>query len=277
MKFNMKMIALTAALVGAGSAHADLTAFNTGNGSLALYAFNTSTRAYYIRDLGYTLNSFLPSSVTTLAGDGGVTGDKTPNAGLTLNSGSNTNFADSSFSSWLTGQDTSLVKWAIVAGDSLSSGANGVSRLITSSAGSLSGVTNGQVTNFVSGANAGGLAGLFNPGGLSITGTGAASAFDDNFGLGTGTLASLGQDADLYYFARSSQSGGTANAATASGYSNTTGSAKVNLAANGNFSYTLAGETAAVPLPAAAWLLGAGLMSMGGYIRRRRADVALQA
>ena len=74
MKLNLKMIAVAAAMVSmTGAANAALATGN--NGSVALAAFNTVTNDWYIRDTGFLLNSFLPSSVTTLSGDGSVTGD----------------------------------------------------------------------------------------------------------------------------------------------------------------------------------------------------------
>jgi len=42
----------------------------------------------------------------------------------------------------------------------------------------------------------------------------------------------------------------------------------VTLASNGDLTYV---APSAVPVPAAAWLLGSGLLAMGGAIRRRKA------
>jgi hypothetical protein len=44
----------------------------------------------------------------------------------------------------------------------------------------------------------------------------------------------------------------------------------VTLAANGDFTYALA-PVSAVPVPAAAWLFGSGLLSFGAFVRRRTA------
>jgi hypothetical protein len=275
------MIAAAAALATLGTANAALVAPNTPNSgsSLAVLAFNTLTRAFYIRDLGYVLNQFMPNSVTTLAtdGTGGVatTGDKTPTAGLTLDATTNPgNFADSSFSTWLTGQNTGDIRWVTIATDSLSAAANGVSRFISSSAASFSGFTNGQVTNYVGGANGGGLVTLFGAGsGISATGTALGVWADTNGGLGATTLSTLGQTSNLYYVARSAATGPAGNAATFSQFGNATGVASVVLAANGDFTYTVPGAVSAVPLPASMWLMGAGLAAIGGMVRRRRGAV----
>jgi hypothetical protein len=275
MKFNLKMIAAAVAMVSAaGAAHADLAAPTTGNGSLALFAFNTVTRDYYIRDLGFLMNDFLPSSVTSLSGNGGGTGTRTPEAGLLLNAGNTPNFADASFSAWLAGQNTADIRWAVSGGDSTgTSTATNVPRAITSSAVDLN-PTNQLMTSYSSSGNAGGLSTLFNGNGatLSITGPGAAAAFDTNFGLGGATLASLDQSVGLFYFARTAGTSANATPATKVQYGNTTGYATVTLEADGDFVYSLAGApVSAVPIPAAAWLLGSGLIGLGGMVRRRKA------
>jgi len=284
MKFNLKMMAVAAAMVSAGGAHAAPTTTATQNGSLVIGAFNVSTNAWYLRDTGVLLNSFLPNSVTTLAADGGgsaVTGDKTPTAGLTLTKASAgySNFGDSSFSTWLTGQTQSDVRWFVSAVDDLTAGANATptsrKRFITAGTGLTP--TNGQLDGYVASGNAGGLGGFYasgTNGAVSSTGTGAPTAFNTNFGLvaDNSYLASLGDSVDLFYVVRSTQTASTTGAATNTQFGNATGFAKVSLAANGDFAYTLAGApVSAVPVPAAAWLFGSGLLSFGAFVRRRTA------
>jgi hypothetical protein len=267
MKLNLKMIAVAAALAAAGSAHADLTGYNTGNGSFSLYAFNTVTRAYYIRDLGLLMNSFLPNSVTTLAGDGGVTGTVTPEGGFSLNS------SDAGFSAWLAGQTSTDIRWAAVAGDSLSSAAAGVSRVISTSTVVNPFLSNGGVTNATGGPNLGNLAALFgtNPGTVTTATSGMPVWADTNGLVGANTLATLDTGVGLYYFARTAATGATATQAATTRYGNSANFAVVSLASNGDFSYTLA-PAAAVPLPAPIWLMGAGLAAIGAIVRRRKAS-----
>jgi hypothetical protein len=293
MKFNLKMIAVAAAMVSAGVANAAPTTGTTNNGSLVIGAFNVATNAWYLRDTGVLLNSFLPNSVTTLAGDGSggnppatpnttpVTGNKTPAAGLTLTKASAgyTNFGDSSFSTWLTGQTQSDVRWFVSAVDDQATGANASptarKRFITAGTGLTP--TNGQLDGYISSGNAGGLGGFYatgTNGAVSSTGTGAPGSFSTNFGLvaDNSYLASLGSSVDLFYVVRSTQTASTTSAATNTQFGNATGFAKVSLAANGDFSYTLAGApVSAVPVPAAAWLFGSGLLSFGAFVRRRTA------
>ena len=274
MKFNLKMIAAAAALASmAGVAQANIVTQGQ-SGSLVLTVLNTVTNAYYMRDLGFTLSTFMPTGALNSVGLTGspIVGDKTPTAGLTLNAGNTTNFGDASFSTWYGAQTAADVKWFVNAVDSISSTATGVSRLITSSVNTAQTASNGQVTNFVGTPNAGGLDVFFNPGTLSITGTNAetGAVWADNFGLGGSGLAAVGQSASLFYFTRTSATGNTAVAANGGRYGNGTDFASVSLASNGDFSYTLAAPSA-VPLPAAVWLMGAGLVALGGAARRRKA------
>lgn len=275
MNFNLKMIAIASAMVSmAGAAHADLTPAGSNNSSLALVAFNTVTSSYYMRDTGFLLNDFLPTGVTTLAGDGSVFGNKTPEAGLSLNKTNTASFADASFSSWLSGQTLTDVKWFLNAVDSVAnSGSLTQRRFLTSSMNGAETATNGQVDNFVLNGGAGSLTTQFGTGGLSVTGTGAPTAWSGNFGLGADGLASIGDSANLFYFVRTAYTGGSSTQTTPNKFGNSANFATVTLAANGDFSYTLAAAEAPseVPVPAAVWLLGSGLMALGGAARRRKA------
>ena len=272
MKFNLKMIAVAAAMVATSSAYSAPVVQGTGDSSLVLYAFNSVTNAYYARDLGYTLNSFLPSSVTTGAGDGGVTGDKTPTTGLTLDKTTNASFADATFSTWLAGQTATDVRWSVYAGDNTTAGVNGVSRLLVASSIDPT-VSNGTVRNGVN--NAGGAQGLVTLGftGFNTTGTTLPSLLQRNSINQPLTLNTLDTASSLFYFAATTQTGVTATTADTTKFGNSpTSFAAVTLASNGDFSYVLApSAVSAVPIPAAAWLLGSGLMGMGGMMRRRKA------
>ena len=95
LKFNM--IAIAAAIASlAGGAQAAVSTQSTNNGSLVVTVINQANKAWYMRDLGYTIDTFLPTG--TLASFGNPTsllvGDKTPEAGLSLNATTNPgNFA----------------------------------------------------------------------------------------------------------------------------------------------------------------------------------------
>ncbi|WP_428423383.1 VPLPA-CTERM sorting domain-containing protein [Methylibium sp.] len=275
MKFNLKMIATAVAMIAASSAHADLVNGATGSGSLFLTAFNQSTNAYYVRDLGYTLNQFLPSSITTAAGDGAVTGDKTPTAGLTIDKTTKSNFADASFSTWLAGQSSAAdVRWTIAAGDSASvAGTNNVSRVLLT-ANNPGAFTNLAVTTAVAAFNAIGSANA--PMGLSATGAAVQSNATDNFAQGSASLGLLDSALSVYYYVRSQGTLANATASVATQFGNGLNFATFKLASNGDVTYALAGAPEAVPLPAAAWMLGSGLLGLAG-VGRRKAKAKLAA
>ena len=286
MKLKLKMMAIAAALASlAGGAQAAVITTATNNGTFALTVFNTQTKTWYIRDLGYTINTFLPSGVLGSVGAPAslAVGDKTPELGLTLNASNTTNFADASWSSWYSAQNSTDLRWFVSAGDTQSAGVgnvNGTTRIVVSSTNSSINMlpaetaSNGQVGNFIGSSNYGAIGSLFGSGNqLSQSSTDGVnfpyqSSFDTLLLLGGDGLANIGQDAGLFYFARvvGGQSGSAANGGA---FSNSAFAAVVSLAANGDFSYTQ--PPAAVPLPAAAWLMGAGLIAMGGMIRRRKA------
>lgn len=275
MKFNLKMIAAAAALASmAGAAQADLNTGATNNGSLVLTAFNTVNKAWYIRDLGFTIDQFLPNGVAASVGNPTslLVGNKTPEAGLLLNAGNTTNFADAAFATWYGAQTAADVRWNVSGGDSQSGGTNGVVRSILSSANLSETSTNGNVTNFVSSSNWGSAGPFFGTGTLSKSdATGAnpyQTSLDSNFLMGADGLATIGQGVGLFYFARIS--GTTGAPAQGGAFANSLNTAVVSLAANGDFSYTLAPAVSPVPLPAAAWLMGAGLVGLAGVVRRRK-------
>lgn len=289
MKLNLKVIAAAAAMAAASGAHADLTANNTGNSSLAFVAFNAVTNSYYYRDLGYALNSFLPNAVTTTPADGGgssVTGDKTPEAGF------NQVWGPGNFATWLAGQASQGdVRWTIAAGDSATTaGTTNLTRALVSFAtGSSSTATNTSVRTATNVAN--GLSGLISQNGATLgydaigVGPGAVNGvggsvplgFLSNNGFGSSTLSLLGGVANLFYYTTTTGGGALGStSASSTGFSNTLNTATLSLATNGVLTYNLdaADAPAAVPVPAAAWLLGSGLLAFGGMVRRRKASAA---
>ena len=159
MKLKLKMMAIAAALASlAGGAQAAVITTATNNGTFALTVFNTQTKTWYIRDLGYTMDSFLPSGVLGSVGAPAslAVGDKTPAAGLALNAGNTTNFSDASWSSWYSAQNSADLRWFVSAGDTQSAGAgnvNGTTRILVSSTNTSPAetATNAQVGNIYAG------------------------------------------------------------------------------------------------------------------------------
>lgn len=287
MKLKLKMIAVAAAMASlAGAAHADLTSGTTqNNGSFSLLAFNSVTLDWYIRDLGFNINTFLPTGVTTTVADNNqgvnsgvaATGDKTPQSGLVLDKTNTANFADAAFATWYSQQAVQAdVRWMVGSYDIQSvSSTNNRRRMIISSTDPLDVAFNSNLDSFTGTGAWGGLFNFFNPGTLSKSGAGMTSAANNCFQGGC-DLATVGQNASLYYHVRSAFTGSSSNLATSTTYANgplPSNMALVNLAANGDFTYSLA-PAAAVPLPAAVWMMGAGLVAVGGVVRRRRAAAA---
>jgi hypothetical protein len=271
MKFNLKMIAAAAALVAASSSHAALTNASLGNSSFAMLAYNTVTSSYYVRDLGYLLNSFLPSSITTASGDGAVTGTMTPEAGANI-----VWATDDRFSTWISGMTLSDVKWTVAAGDAqATSGITNLSRaLVAMSSAPAPAVTNLGVRNGV--ASAAGVSGLAtqNSGmGGSATGSTVLASFLSNNSFGASTLTGLGNAASLYYYATTAGTGSNTGAANFTQFGNSLNFATLTLGTSGNLTYDLQ-PASVVPVPAAAWLMGSGLLGLIGAARRRKAAKA---
>lgn len=276
---KLKMIAIAAAAASlAGAAHADLTSgTSVNNGSVVLLAVDVTTNNWYMRDTGFLLNDFMPSSVTPAAGDSTTSGNKTPEAGLTLDKTNTASFADSTFNSWFTTQTStagvSNVRWALTGYDLNGNVATNTKRLVTSSANPNETILNGQLDSYVSTGQAGGLFNFFNlaPSDFSNTGTGGGFGFLNLWGLGIDGMAQVGSSASMFYASRGVPIGSTSGNTALTKFGNSAGFASVLLESNGDFSYTLA-PAAAVPLPAAAWMMGAGLLAIGGMVRRRRAE-----
>ena len=280
MKLKLKLVAIAAAMASlSGVAHADLTSGSTvNNGSFSLLAFNTVTRDWYIRDLGYLINDFIPTGITTSAADGAVVGDKTGEAGQLINGTVKSNFSDAAFGTWFSAQTATDVRWMVGAYDQVSSSGTGSQRrIIISSSNAAQTFTNGALDTFVSTANWGGLSAFANPFTLSQTGTNIFAQAD----TGANSFSApglVGQAQSLFYQVRGAFTGSSSLSSTQTVYGNSAGAASLTLAANGDLTYSLApANVAAVPLPAAAWLMGAGLLGMGGMVRRRRAAAAAKA
>lgn len=273
MKFNLKTLALAAAMVAAGSANAAFVpgTSGTGNSTLTLFAWDNVSGAYYLRDLGYTLNTFLPNSGASITptGESGVVYDKTPEAGLTINS------SDAGFSTWLAGTTSANVRWTVGAADRVGTVATNRFRQIGAVAVGASFVTpsNGTLDAQVLAMN-----GLIANGGAGATFSGSTSpaqllTLNTNFtnqGVNGSQAGVLGGNMNLYYWTRSTNTGSAAVNVNQDLFDNSANTAVLSLASNGNFSYSLA-PVSAVPLPAAAWMMGAGLVGLGGVIRRRKA------
>lgn len=273
MKMKFKILASSLALALAGQASAALDLPTSNNSSLWLTVWDTSIGATksYTRNLGLNLNSFLPNSLS---------GDKTPESGLTLNFAS-----DALFASTFTGISSSNLAWNVFGGDAVFGGANGQARVIVTAP---TATANSPSITRASVVNAGVNSDFFATNLLANWGCNTANSCAVNdptvdgagqgprWGAGVGgaipfnTSGSVGSLLNFYYFAANSAAFGQAESKVA--FANSLGRATWTMDANGNATYNLEGVSA-VPVPAAVWLLGSGLVGLVGVARRRRESV----
>jgi hypothetical protein len=301
-KFNLKTLAVAVALAAAGSqANAAIINAQSGNSELMLYAWSDSLNRSYSRDLGIQMNDFLSSSTQGVATGGTVAplGSSNggslafdPNAAVAISAGNVTtsgyslNFlADPLMLSWM-GNGTTLasdIKWGIAASDGTGTGTaiRALSTCATAGCESvIEGGSNSSLNNYelpfdlysgvhsLMGSHATGLNG--SAGGVNDgTGQDAKATMRENWqGYANFTaVTGVGQSMEFYWISPSS--GIATGKPRADRYQNSLGqSATWTLNANGSLSYAVPG--AVVPVPAAVWLFGSGLVGLVGIARRKK-------
>lgn len=301
MKHQLKTLAVAVALAaGMGQANAALIDGTGGNGELFFAAYSPSLQTSYVRDLGIRLNNFTPTA-TTVATAG--TYAFNPDQAIGTTAGSSVRASNYSLS-FLTdpllmnslGNGTSLasdVVWMVGAVDSTGSGANGHRYLTTigtpQSSLNLASQLNGTLINFGNvNAFVGGQNNISGPtAGSSTMPNTATTANTNGSAIATpGTLpiaayfptlpmqnwasqavfnatGGVGDSLPFYFLTASSTSAGAP--ATNTKYASATGAAfNWTLNADGSLAYS------AVPIPAAVWLFGSGLLGLIGITRRRK-------
>lgn len=256
---KLKLIAAAALFAVAGQASASIANGTSGNGELFLSVYDTSTLTSYTRDLGITMNDFIASGNTT-----------------------NLSFAANSLLTSNITLSNSTVRWNVAALDVTGYGKDGFRFLSTTNA-SLA-----TVKTTTNSAATGGMAGVDNyvkavdasidniavNSSYVNTSANGLAYFDAGFRkdwLGNAkfdSTALVGQSLGFFYITPSSSAGLSKVLATQ--FAGTAGNAAWTLGANGDLSYKVAAP-AAVPVPAAAWLLGSGLLGLVGVARRKAA------
>lgn len=257
MKLMKKLLIASAiGMAFAGQAQALTTGTGVNNGSLFLAVWDNSAAGTYsyVQDLGQTIDSFLPTGATA-------------NGDLSFNT---------SFLSSFTGLDSDL-RWNVVAYDSSSASIpfNPRRAAVSTQIGTVNagGVTTAGLTTVTS--NIGTAATTIGAGcadalvGCSSTSTLLKGAtYGNTLGYpGLSTSQSLDASLEMMYLAAVGTNAQTA--ASVDFYDNAYGRAVWSLSSNGQLTYTVGAEVAAVPVPAALWLFGSGLLGLVGIGRRK--------
>lgn len=267
------MLLGAATLLGASSAFAGIDLPSTGNGELVLLVTDTATGNSYAKDLGININNILDNSLVAST-PGGALNYVLPTFDLSL---------DANFQSLISSSNAANVIWGVLAADSVGNNLASNPQRVVQTAGLGASAPNiaslkttaGNINSYFTslngnlGANASVVGTGLSGGMYGVSGTGGSAAAS-GFSAGIGTSGFLGDTLGFYYFASS----GVNPPCTATTCSNDL--AKVyNLA---NLTLTASGLSAVtaseVPLPAAVWLFGSGLLGMLGVGRRRNLKVA---
>jgi hypothetical protein len=274
MNILVKSAVAGALALGATGAYA-MGVPNTNSSDLVLVVENTTTNATYAFDTGISIDSVLPTASIV---KGTSLGTTIPGVSQTFTAAQLTGL-----SAFLATSPASGDSWTLEAGQfngggtatstNGNSNAVGAAKMIFSSSGGT--INNGVVGGFVlanltafenginNDVNTGGLLnGLTTSNNVSGSGLYPLGAQQKYGIVGAPDMSAVGIPAQLFGF--------TGSATTGALTSYILGSAT--WAADGSLTITGNG-TSAVPLPAAVWLFGSGLMGLVGVSRRRKAAV----
>jgi hypothetical protein len=258
MNTILKTAMVGALALGGSSAFAAIPIPSTGSSDLILVVQNLTTDATYALDTGISINSLLPNSGLVA----GASLNDTAFTGITKSIGASTLLGQ-----FLAANPASCDGWALEAPGA----AKGIfsSESFTASPSNLAGKNLsptfgaylGGIGNDI-GQNIGGMFALQSATeSTAVTYSGTAPK-KYNF-TSVADFDQLGESSALYGF--------TGNGNTSKLQTYILGS--VVLSATGTLTFSPNAHTAPVPLPAAAWLFGSGLLGLVGVSRRRKAAV----
>jgi hypothetical protein len=292
LKSKLTMLAGGIALALAGPTHAAFSFPNTGNSSLVLNVWDIVTNESYNRQLGVRLNDFLPNSVP-ITDDNPAAGNKTPNSPYLLVD--KTTFSlfggDTLFNTLFGNNTASNIRWSITATDQNTfdgPGGTGVSRVMTTTqVGSTPNASNGQtrVGSQQMELHLQAAVGLSSAdsvqGPTSGNGFNGDTSWGPDFGgafVGLNNAAiGFGSLLNAVLFRETEPDGTVGTAAVRNIYVAADGTRYTfTLESDGDVVYCggTACPTGVIPIPAAAWLFGSGLLGLAGVARRRTAAAA---
>jgi hypothetical protein len=216
--------------------------------------FDTTTNAYDTVWLGGDLGTF-----KTMA---------TPSGGVTYDYGTLSNFSTLFTSSEITSGN---VQFFVAAGNALTAGGNEVISTLSTAPATIanSAVQNGATALTTLIGNFNSIAGCNSVNPCGATSTTAAGYNAPITAIGAGTTTGTVGGAAVGFYDLVQLKTGLGNG-TISPISNATGQGTWSVSATGDIQYTIAGGTA-VPVPAAIWLLGSGILGLAGVGRRKKA------
>ncbi|MEI6318707.1 MAG: VPLPA-CTERM sorting domain-containing protein [Pseudomonadota bacterium] len=288
LKTQLKFIAAAVAVGLSASAHAITVSTGTSGATsyseLILVAYDdtkvgTGTGTTYLRGLGVQMDAFLPNSplvtnpaVTVNSGAAAVFagGTRTPDAGTSFS-----NAAIGGDTNWATFTNTvgnlSNIRWGVV-GRKAGTAASAGSYPAAVYTGAAAPTNNAQVQTLSSAFNT--LMGTANSFGCGGASDSCVTEIDVGSNLGAAItfngVATLSETLGFTLAFKNTNLGSGAGTPAFAQFCNTSGCASWAInSTSGEVTYSLAGETTVVPLPAAAWFMGAGLLGMFGLGRRK--------